>query len=94
MLGTDIPHADIIAHDDEDVWLFAGGRPRRQLLRLRGAREARAQQRRGCHQRRAAQQQVAPFEAVDVLRDASSDASGFLSLFMTRSLSVYFLRCS
>ncbi len=40
MVGADIEPADIIAHDDKDVWASSGGCGGCRLLRLRGACES------------------------------------------------------
>src|SRR2546421_3188401 len=62
MVSADVPHADVVAHDDDDV----GPLSRRCGLRLRlPHRDRRAcAERRGCRERRAAEQNATAIECV------------------------------
>ena len=63
VVGADIPHADVVAHDDDDVRPLPGRRWRCRLLRLRGARQSDGRERRSGDERTAAQQQIAAFQS-------------------------------
>jgi hypothetical protein len=61
MIGADIPDADVVAHDDDDVRPLPGGCWR--WLRLCGTRQSDRRERGSRDQRTAAQQQVAAFQS-------------------------------
>jgi hypothetical protein len=63
-IGADIGLADVVAHDEEDVWSLSAWRcGRRGRLCLRGPGEPGCQ-RRSRRQRSSAQQQIAPLQSV------------------------------
>ena len=80
VVGADVPHADVIAHDEDDVRRFARLAAPCRLLRLRRGREARTHSADAATKRRAAQQQIAPFEAFAVCVMPSSDFPSHLVL--------------
>jgi hypothetical protein len=64
MVRADIPDADVVAHDDNDVRPLPGCRRRRWwLLRLRGTCQSDSRERRSGYERAAAQQEIAAFQA-------------------------------
>jgi hypothetical protein len=66
MVGAEIPDADIVAHDDDDIWPLSGRRGRRRrwlLLRLRGGCQSNCRKCRSGDERTTVQQQIAAFQA-------------------------------
>ena len=78
VVGADVPDADVVAHDDDDVRPLS--RRRLWLLRLRRCRNACSCQRGRGQQRGAAQQQIAPFQSSVAWRDAVLGLSTHLVL--------------
>src|SRR6202011_1278497 len=81
VVRADIPHANIVTHDDDDVRTLSGRCGCRWLLlRLRGGRQSDARECCRCDKRAAAQQEIAAFQSSAILRDAIHWLSKFLVL--------------
>ena len=64
VIGAEIPHADVVTHDDDDVRPLPGWRGRRcWLLRLRGACQSDGRECRGGDERTTTQQEIAAFQS-------------------------------
>ena len=71
VIGADIPHADVVAHDDDDVRPLARRRGRRcWLLRLCRTCQPDRGERRSGDKRTAAQQEIAAFHSAARLRSS------------------------
>jgi hypothetical protein len=68
VVGAEVPHADVVAHDDDDVRPLPGRR--RWLLSLRRVRQSNGRECRRGDKRAAAQQQIATFQSFAAWRSA------------------------